>query len=77
MHPYFSEQVAADRRQTRIEQADRHRLLRQQTSPSRRRALTVVLKRALRWLTPLSPTPVGRRAGTEPVPQPTAPMSSA
>jgi hypothetical protein len=77
MHPYFNEQIAADRRQTRLEQADRHRLLRQQTTPSRRRPLTAVLKRALPWLTRVSPPAITTGAGTEPVLHPTAPITSA
>jgi hypothetical protein len=76
MHPYFSEQIAADRRRSRLEEANRHRLSRQKTSPSPRRPLTVVLKRALRWLTPGSPTPIKTRAGTEPVPHTRAAPSS-
>jgi hypothetical protein len=75
-HPYFSEQLAADRRQTRLEQATSHRLLRQKSSPSPRRPLTDALKRALQWVTPVSPTPIKTGAGRAPVPQTSASTSS-
>jgi hypothetical protein len=78
MHPYFSEQIAADRRQALMEEANRHRLSRQKSLPSPRRPLTAVLKRALRWLTPGSPTPIKTRPGPEPVtPTRAAPSSAA
>ena len=76
-HQCFSEQFIADRRRTLLEQATRHRLLRQKTSPSPRRPLTDALKRALRWLTPVSPTSIKTRAGRETVPQTRASTSSA
>jgi hypothetical protein len=77
MHPYFNEQIAADRRRTRLEQADRHRLLSQQSPPSRRRPLRAILDRARPWLTRVPPPPITTGAAAEPVLQPATPITSA
>ena len=48
-HPYFREQIAADRRQALTEQANAHRLLNPRGAPSkRRRGLTLRLRLARR-----------------------------
>jgi hypothetical protein len=78
MHSYFSEQIVADRRQGLMEEAHRHRLAKKKTPRSVRGPMTAVLKRALRWITPGSPTPIETHAGSEPVtPTRAAPSSAA
>jgi hypothetical protein len=76
-HPYYSEQIAADRRQARLDEANRHRLSRQQTSSDRRRPMTLAVRRALRRFGPISLAAIKTRTGRGSVAHASASPSSA
>jgi hypothetical protein len=67
MYTYFNEQIAADRRQTLLDRAERHRMLNAAQPPTRRRPLTGLLEQARRGLAGSLRIPFRTPSRSEPV----------